>query len=200
LGQFSGLDLPKITKHILWKWLSNYLIISTGFFGLYFSIELLLMLFRGLETTVASSFVASLKYGLFMPLILVGAWMFISTVIKIFGFIPSRICKPKPILPEKKFKVEITNTIISVTNPDERVAEIALNDVTSIVVKTNNTGPWGMDVWFVVMGQDGEFCTYPMGATNDLLALDYYATLPGFELKGMNSTENAIFVCWDKKA
>lgn len=157
------------------------------------------MLFRGLETTVVSSFVTSLKYGLFIPLLFVIIWVFTGIVKKILSFIFSRLRKPKPILPEKKFTVEITNIIISVTNPDGRVAAIALKDITSIVVKTNNTGPWGMDVWFIIMGQDGEFCTYPMGATNDLLALDYYATLPGFELKGMNSTENAIFICWEKK-
>jgi len=101
--------------------------------------------------------------------------------------------------PETRYNVNVTDEIFSVTDPDGKPSSVALDKITSITVETNDSGPWGMDVWFIVMGsKESEFCTYPMGATNDLLALDYFSTLPGFELKGMNSTENARFVCWQK--
>lgn len=168
-------------------------------FSLMFFIYVFKILFWKLEIPIVDTLVLSIKFGLLMPLYLIGFWLISGIVRKILGFISKRFRKPKPLLPENKFIVEVTNTTFLVTNPDGTVAVLLLKDISSIIVKTNDTGPWGMDVWFIIMGQDGEFCTYPMGATNDLLALDYYATLPGFELKGMNSTENALFVCWEKE-
>ena len=189
--------MPKITKHILWKWVSNYLIASFTLFGLNFLIYLLLKLFRGLDISVTDSLIISIQTGLLVPLYLIGIWVVLGAVIKILSFISSRLTKPKPLLPENKFIVEVTTEIFSVADPDGVQASINLNEITSVIVETNDTGPCGMDVWFIIASQDGKSCAYPMGATNDLLALDYYATLPGFELKGMNSTENAQFVCWE---
>jgi len=100
---------------------------------------------------------------------------------------------------EIQYQVNVTDESFSVTNPDGKSSSVALAKITSIIVETNDSGPWGMDVWFIVMGgKDGEFCTYPMRATNDSVALDYFSSLPGFKLKGMDSTANAQFVCWQK--
>ncbi len=125
--------------------------------------------------------------------------MLFATVSKTANFISARLHKPKPLLPEKKFTVTVTEESILVRDPDGNVSSVDLVEITSVTVETNDSGPWGMDVWFIVKGaSDNELCTYPMGATNDEKALDYFVTLPGFELKGMNSTENARFVCWQK--
>jgi len=190
--------LPKITKHILWKWVYNYLVVSMGFFTLNFFIYIFIKLFGNLEVPIVDTLILSIKFGLLLPLYLVGFWAFCGGSIKLLGLISKQFRKPKPLLPENKFIVEVTDTTFSVANPDGTVAAISLKDITSIIVETNDTGPWGTDVWFIIAGQDGKSCAYPMGATNDLLALDYYTTLPSFELKGMNSTENAQFVCWEK--
>ncbi len=134
-----------------------------------------------------------------MPLLVGGIWIFFGVFNKALSYISAQMHKPKPLLPESKFTVDVTDKKLFVTNPDGKVSSILLKSITSIIVETNDSGPWGMDVWFIIMGaSDNEFCTYPMGATNDEKALDYFITLPRFELKGMNSTENARFVCWQK--
>jgi hypothetical protein len=70
--------------------------------------------------------------------------------------------------------------------------------VTRIFVETNDSGPWGQDVWWVVEG-NGSRCTFPQGATGEVKALaEFQRRFPSFEVKGMNSTSNATFVCWEK--
>jgi len=134
-----------------------------------------------------------------MPLIFAGLMLFLGAVSRAVNFTSARLLKPKLFLPEKKFTVTVTDESILVRDPDGNVSSVDLVEITSVTVETNDSGPWGIDVWFIVIGaSDNELCTYPMGATNDDKALDYFITLPGFELKGMDSTENAQFVCWQK--
>jgi hypothetical protein len=65
-----------------------------------------------------------------------------------------------------------------------------------VFVVTNDSGPWGQDVWFVIEGAREGGCRFPLGATGEQAALERLLKLPGFELRGMNCTENFIFECW----
>ena len=107
--------------------------------------------------------------------------------------------KRKKVSLTQKYIVEITDSALSVTDPDENTRSIALNKIISIITETNDSGPWGEDVWFIIAGAGAdEICVYPLGAENEDAALAYFSTLPGFTLKGMNSTANQQFVCWTK--
>ena len=134
-----------------------------------------------------------------MPLIFAGIMLFFAAVFRAVNFTSARFLKPKLVLPEKEFAVTVTDENILVRAADGNVSSVDLVEITSVLVETNDSGPWGMDVWFIVIGaSDNDVCTFPMGARNDEKALDYFITLPGFELKGMDSTKNARFVCWQK--
>jgi len=70
-------------------------------------------------------------------------------------------------------------------------------DARAIYVETNDTGPWGADVWWLVEGPSGQIdLAFPQLATGEELALNRFHQLPGFVVKGMNSVENARFECW----
>jgi hypothetical protein len=54
-----------------------------------------------------------------------------------------------------------------------------------------------MDVWWVLLSDTDEATVrFPLGATGEELFIRYATTLPGFGIRGMNSTANATFACW----
>jgi len=117
----------------------------------------------------------------------------------LFNHLRGLFSKRKKVSLTQKYTVELTSNTLSVTDPKNKIQSIPLNQITTITVETNDGGPWGMDVWFIVAGQGADqICVYPMGATNEDEALDYFLKLPGFELKGMDSTTNEQFICWAK--
>ena len=101
--------------------------------------------------------------------------------------------------PERKILVECTNDLISATYPSGEVETAKWDTLEEIKIVTNDSGPWGADVWFVVTSRAGE-CKYPQGATGDKEALDYLLAIDGFNeetfIKAMGSTSNAEFICW----
>lgn len=96
---------------------------------------------------------------------------------------------------EKSVVVRFDGGEISSTYPDGAVEVISWRDLDLVEVHTNDTGPFGADVWFVLTSVTAK-CSFPLGATGCDEATAHLAQLPGFELKGMNSTENAKFTCW----
>lgn len=70
-------------------------------------------------------------------------------------------------------------------------------DLGAVYVETNDSGPWGADVWWLLNDKSGQAkVAFPLMATGQDVALARLEMLPGFEIKGMNSTENARFLCW----
>ncbi len=102
--------------------------------------------------------------------------------------------------PERRIVVTLDETGITVRHPD-RVEQIAWDEMERVEVHTNDSGPWGPDVWFVIESPSGQ-CTYPQGATGEQEALDRLFELPGFKsealINAMGSSENAVFVCWER--
>jgi hypothetical protein len=108
-----------------------------------------------------------------------------------------RKARKESLWPERQVKVLVSDRGVSSIFPGGEPQYIAWDKVSRILVKTNESGPWGADVWWVLEG-GGANCEFPQGATgeNDALA-EIKRRFPSFEVNGMNSTSVAIFVCWE---
>jgi hypothetical protein len=100
--------------------------------------------------------------------------------------------------PEARFVVEVTaDDEIVCQAPNQVEQRIRIADLGAVYVETNDGGPWGADVWWLLTDRTGETkVTFPQMATGEDAALERLQLLPGFEVRGMNSTENARFMCW----
>lgn len=100
--------------------------------------------------------------------------------------------------PEESYVVSVFGDDLSCVWPDGASQTISLKQLRDVHVETNDSGPWGLDVWFVLRDDLGQQCAYPLGATGEAAALDRLCALPGFRLAGMDSTANARFLCWSR--
>ena len=100
--------------------------------------------------------------------------------------------------PEAHYVVEVTAwDEIVCRAPRQAEQRISIEDLGAVYVETNDSGPWGVDVWWLLQDKSGETrVAFPQLATGEDAALDRLRLLPGFEVKGMNSTRNARFRCW----
>jgi hypothetical protein len=103
---------------------------------------------------------------------------------------------------EREVRVDFNDQGISATYPDGRTEAIDWAAVERIAIETNDSGPWGPDVWWFVEGERAR-CVYPQGATGDPEALaEYPKRFPGFSdakvIEAMGCTSNARFVCWER--
>ena len=103
---------------------------------------------------------------------------------------------------ERKVLVHFNDEGISATYPDGRIETIAWPAVERIAIETNDSGPWGADVWWLVEGESAR-CAYPQGATGDPEALaEFPRRFLGFDdakvIAAMGCTSNARFVCWER--
>jgi hypothetical protein len=105
---------------------------------------------------------------------------------------------------ERVWIVDSSGQTIKVTEPNGATDELAKADLTNVVIETNDTGPWGADVWWRLVGLDEKaVVTVPHGATGETMLLDYLLGLPGFEHAEMTSvmccTDNAVFQVWNRR-
>jgi hypothetical protein len=104
---------------------------------------------------------------------------------------------------ERAVVVTLDGTGISAAYPQGEVQGISWGEVEQVTIETNDSGPWGADVWWILTGA-GRSCSYPGGATGEQEALaEFRKRLPQFQdeqlTKAMCSTSNAQFVCWQRK-
>jgi hypothetical protein len=119
-----------------------------------------------------------------------------------FGWLKKRSTKLEP---EARWNVIIDADNLRVIDADANERTISKADISGVTIETNDSGPWGADVWWLVFGSDdGLACAYPQGAMGEQAALDYLMTLTGFDhaemIKAMSSVENAVFPVWRKPA
>ena len=105
--------------------------------------------------------------------------------------------------PESQWRVARDGEEIEVRPPRKQSERIKIADLTRILVVTNDTGPWGMDVWWMFVDDAARRAvSYPQGATGEQALLDWMLALPGFDhnamIDAMSSTGNAEFVCWQR--
>jgi hypothetical protein len=99
--------------------------------------------------------------------------------------------------PECLFKVSVLGDEIVNERPDGITDRVSISEIRKVFVETNESGPWGMDVWWVLKGPEPAGCvSFPQGATGEDGVIARLSRLPGFEIRGMNSTKNARFECW----
>ena len=120
-----------------------------------------------------------------------------------FGWLRKKA--PGALYPETLWVVTLSNERITVTDPDKEMLSVALSNLSAVAIETNDSGPWGADLWWLLFGPDRALaCTFPQGATGEQSAIDYLVTLPGFDheemIKAMSSTNNATFAVWEKPA
>lgn len=101
--------------------------------------------------------------------------------------------------PEESYIVSMSGDRVRCTRPDGVVETIELSDLDAVYVETNDSGPWGIDVWWILAGSDPQGgCVFPLGATGEQRVLERLEQLPGFKIQGMNSTSNQRFTCWKR--
>jgi hypothetical protein len=104
--------------------------------------------------------------------------------------------------PEEQFVVEVTADDQIVCRAPRRAEQrIKMTDLAAVYVETNDSGPWGADVWWLLNDNTGQTrVAFPQMATGEAAALVRLQQLPGFVIRGMNSVANARFQCWPSPA
>ncbi len=103
--------------------------------------------------------------------------------------------------PEARFSVVVTDTEIINHRPEGKIERVAFADLLAVIIETNDSGPLGTDVWWILVGRSaGSGCVFPGGATGEKQAVEALQRLPGFDneefIKAMTCVENARFVLW----
>ena len=102
---------------------------------------------------------------------------------------------------EADWTVDMVDGLISAVDPDGETRSVALDDLSGIMIETNDSGPFGANVWWLLFGTDDQLaCAFPQGAVGDKEAVDWLLGLPGFDheamIMAMGSTGNAVFPVW----
>jgi len=102
---------------------------------------------------------------------------------------------------EEQVVVRVDDAGVQVSFPGGE-EHIAWPEVRCVAIETNDSGPWGADLWWLIEGESKR-CVYPGGATGGQEALTELAKrLQGFDhgavIEAMGSTSNARFVCWQR--
>lgn len=105
--------------------------------------------------------------------------------------------------PESRWQVSREGECIVVVEPDGTRVEANIDELDLIHITTNDTGPVGIDFWWV-LEDAGEIilCAFPLGATGDEAVIAWMRDLPGFDMDAMGgairSTTNADFIVWKR--
>jgi hypothetical protein len=103
---------------------------------------------------------------------------------------------------ERQVHVTWDEAGVSVRFPTGEVETISWAAVATVAIETNDSGPWGADVWWLLEGA-GNRLAYPQAATGDEEMLEELPRrFPGFSdeavIRAMGCTDNARFVCWER--
>ncbi len=107
--------------------------------------------------------------------------------------------------PESRWIVGSEGLFITVSDEAAQTRSVAKTDLSGVAIETNDSGPWGADVWWLLFGNDDRLaCLFPQGATGEKAVVEYLTELPSFDhgemIKAMTSTENTVFPVWRKSA
>ena len=103
---------------------------------------------------------------------------------------------------ERQIHVTWDDASVSVKFPSGEIQTIAWGAVSRVAIETNDSGPWGADVWWLLEGCKSRVA-YPQAATGDEEMLEELPRrFPGFSqeavIRAMGCTDNARFVCWER--
>lgn len=120
-----------------------------------------------------------------------------------FGWFRKRCETPQPLSlqPEARWSISVDDDSIRTTDEAGVMKAVLKRDLCGVIIETNDSGPWGADVWWLLFGADDHVAlAYPQGAAGEEALIDYLTALPGFDhsamIEAMGSTENAVFPVW----
>ncbi len=104
---------------------------------------------------------------------------------------------------ETQVLVQDHGDFVSARFPDGTSHTLSWADLVRFEIHTNDSGPWGWDVWFALVGSK-ETVSFPMGATGEEEALEKLQSVTGKDrsqlIDGMNCTDNQTFVTWERRS
>ena len=106
--------------------------------------------------------------------------------------------------PESAIAVSFDSHEIRCEKPNGVTETIKWDDLDAVLVETNDQGPFGPDVIWLLMSKDmASGCVYPQGATGDeILLKEMQNRLPGINnemiINAMLSVDNQKFLIWEK--
>lgn len=107
----------------------------------------------------------------------------------------------KRLMPESLYVVTFDDESVTNTHPDGTVETVKWADLGAVIVETNDTGPLGIDVMWLLLARDMKSgCVIPQGATGEDKLIVRLQALPGFDnemlIEAMCSVANKRFLCW----
>lgn len=104
---------------------------------------------------------------------------------------------------EAQVLIQDHGDFVSTKFPDGMTQTLSWSDLVRFEIQTNDSGPWGWDVCFVLVGaRDG--VSFPLGATGEGDVFAKVENVTGKSrrdlIDGMNSTENRTFITWERAA
>jgi hypothetical protein len=83
---------------------------------------------------------------------------------------------------------------------DGKVEQVLWDDLVEVGILTTSDGPFAEDVFFVLLGRDGQGCVIPHSVPEASALMERVGRLLGFDyepaVRAISSAENAKFVCW----
>lgn len=130
-------------------------------------------------------------------------WGLIKAPAKSLGKALFKKTQARHLYPEFNFKVYVTDEGVRLVRPDGKEESVAWNSLKTVIIETSDTGPWGADVLWALVCEDGKVgCVIPQGADGEEPLLKRLQALPGFSnealIEAMGSTSNRKFLCWER--
>lgn len=101
---------------------------------------------------------------------------------------------------ESLWEVGVHDGTILCQSPQSDFSSMSLAAIVSVKIETNDLGPWGSDVWWLISSHD-DALVFPSGATGEKSVLEALQSLPGFDnttvVQAMLCTDTAMFVCFE---
>lgn len=100
---------------------------------------------------------------------------------------------------ESDWLVDVNDERIQTIDFQKKINVVQIKDISSVEVETNDSGPWGVDLWWKIEGA-GNVIWIPNGATGELDMQKKLMDFDGFKLDeltdALRSTANQSFVLW----
>lgn len=100
---------------------------------------------------------------------------------------------------EADWIVDVSEERIQTIDFQKKVNSIYIKDISSVEVETNDSGPWGVDLWWKIEAA-GNVVWIPSGATGETELQRVLMELDGFKMdeltNALRSISNQSFMLW----
>lgn len=129
-----------------------------------------------------------------------GILAFLGVPVLVLRYWPESASPPSR---ESRFVVSAGLDGVSLTDPRGHAVHVPVQDLLAVDIETNDSGPWGTDLWWIVTGSgEGQRCLVPGGATGEQELVEWVTALPGADsgqiVAAMGCTSPARFRIWTR--